>query len=113
MAHVEVYRCLCILTCFVFFVFRITSSRQIYDQWLREQRLRKGANSVVFDTLDINEVSEGVLVSLLPLHSTDSVLCRCGGSYDLTDVPSLIVDSVYISCDTCSLILHVYRPKVA
>uniref|UniRef100_A0A914XCG6 Diphthamide biosynthesis protein 4 n=1 Tax=Plectus sambesii TaxID=2011161 RepID=A0A914XCG6_9BILA len=77
---------------------RDRESRSVYDNWLREQRLRQTvlvSDEVAADNLDEDE----------PFHA-----CRCGGDYPISKEDlSRMVDDIIIPCASCSLFLRITR----
>lgn len=82
---------------------RDRGSREHYDKWLREQRLRASRGTIV-ESIEVSEEEIDHLVEY----------CRCGDEYDIDREQLLqVVDIGVFECPSCSLCLQVTRKNTS
>ncbi|XP_058129484.1 DPH4 homolog [Anopheles ziemanni] len=82
-------------------ILRDEQTRRVYDAELMQQMCR--------EEYFVNEVLREVDFEINHEENYRYHTCRCGGFYILPE-ESPLVESIYISCDECSLIVQVNPP---
>lgn len=82
---------------FIEHLFRDKNSRIVYDNWLREQRLRENAH----------RVDQTIILKDQELELIEE-LCRCGATFEISvEELERILDFALFECENCSLCLKV------